>query len=79
MVLKLTSETSLGCWGQAEPPGPDIAFLVTRLLPLLKVFSLKAFALVLCLSNKELASSTVGSGNALGVCAGALELCASRL
>lgn len=51
LVLKLTCETSLSCCGQAEPPGPDTAFLITRFLSFLKVFFLKATAVVLCFSK----------------------------
>lgn len=46
LVLKLISETSLSCWSQAGPPGPDTAFLVTRFLLFLRSFFLKATALV---------------------------------
>lgn len=68
LVLKLISETSLSCWGQAESPGPDIAFLVTRLLLFLRSFVLKATALVVTNCRQWQHS----------VCAMALKLCASR-
>lgn len=65
LVLKLTCETSLSCCGQAEPPGPDTAFLITRFLSFLKVFFLKATAVVLCFPNKEPTSSNVANCSAL--------------